>query len=228
MTSVLFRQEYQREPADHYWFKWQRPSRREKWASAKKGKPSKAVSFSTWLDERIPGKPKSAAGGYEKAVTVAVLEVHEGNRCFARFLNPHEPDQDGWRVVEQPEAFSAWQLIDPQGALVCAVAFWTDRASGRPFGIGQDATGSRWWLTPVNPDDTALKFWNLKRQSPVLVPILPAIMATSQSSDREIADAAVAAFRAAGKTVTKLANHAPQQPQHRGKGLRKWVKRSDR
>ena len=212
------RYRFDAEGAGQAWARLQRSIRRR---SAKKSGKRPDEPFAVWLKRRIPGELQPAPGGYQPAVIMATLKLRDGNRSFARFLEPTDAAREGWRIAEGHGAFAPWALHDPQGALVCHVAFWHDRTTGRPFGVGQDRSGARWWITPANAAEESPRLWTLKRQAPRLVAIDPP---QTSADRRQEAQAALQAFQAAGRTVTKLAAQEAPQPRHRGKGLRRWKK----
>ncbi|MGL4437661.1 MAG: hypothetical protein ACRCUE_00150 [Bosea sp. (in: a-proteobacteria)] len=178
---------------------------------AKKRKAGKVEPFDAWLQARIPGLPKPAVGGYDPAKPIATMKILDGNEEFGRRLI----SASGWHLGEPRPAFDGWSLVDPEGNFVATVQFWTSR-SDRPFGIGQDATGARWWITPSNSDEETPQSWDLKRQAPKLIAVSPV------AATRAEADAVTAAFLAAGHVVKKLPPQKRPEPRKGGKVTRRW------
>jgi hypothetical protein len=195
-------------------------------------KRAKVESFDKWIVDRIPGRPKAAVGGYEPAVSIAHLSLHDRGALFSRQLLEVGNEKNGWCLSEPIEPFAPWNMFGAEHGHICDMQFWQSMG-GSPFAVGQDPSGARWWLTPATETGCSAELWTLKQQAPVLVRLplsFPKPLRAKGSANlknRATAEAALAAFTAAGRSVSKIKMEEPSVAAYRGKGLRKWQRSAE-
>ncbi len=192
-------------------------------ATRRRASPARSRSFETWHQARIPGYPKAAPGGYDKAEIVAAFDLVDGNEPFARRLPSERVEPRRTRP-----AFKAWPLNRPQGRSSLRRPPTGHRKAADSSPSGKTLTGSRWWITPADTADESPRRGWLKRQAPKPLTVESSQMTatTRQPGARSVAGAAAAAFATAGRTITKLAPRETPQPRpaaqacRNGRGVR--------